>query len=546
MDDKEREELIAFLDGEVDEETAQAYEARITVDPKMRAEADAFKQAWDMLDYLPRPEPSPNFTNRTLDRLTLRESMSGLQLRQSGHVRSWMRITAWLSAFLLSIGVGLGAAFLLSPVLPFSTESANNMSSFTDKHFLSDMRIAKYRPLYEQVESLAFAEKLAELNWQFRKTSITPTPDKKGEKQQIDAGELAYWRDQVTSLRELPVDQLQHLRQLDAGLHALPPMRTRHLLDVMNRYQSWLERLPEHSREKVSNAKTVADRMQTIRTIREEQWLESQPCSFQAKLAQTEGEAQQKQLIQQRKRQENLHQAYWKVAENHWDNFRFRPQKNPSPYDIFRPVKQQPYPCNLDDIPTDGKVDVKGYVKNYLLRVISPEERQALEDAEREPWPAFAFALVCLADKYPPALNHGEGPSFIKELPRNLQQSIMRGKWIDRRKLLQFEGDWPGFPMYVTKKLSEQKLSLPPDVWPTHKNDLSFPVRELLEDKLQPLLTKKEERQLNEAQGHWPDYPETISALADKYYLQIPWRTLPGKRDRWDTYRVGYNPFLEE
>ena len=62
-------ELVAFLDGELDPEAAEAVEAKISLDPTARAEADALKKTWDLLDHLPRPEPSRTFTERTLSRI---------------------------------------------------------------------------------------------------------------------------------------------------------------------------------------------------------------------------------------------------------------------------------------------------------------------------------------------------------------------------------------------------------------------------------------------------------------------------------------------
>lgn len=64
-------ELVAFLDGELGAEENEAIEARISLDARVRAEADALKKTWDLLDYLPRPEPSPHFTERTISRIDL-------------------------------------------------------------------------------------------------------------------------------------------------------------------------------------------------------------------------------------------------------------------------------------------------------------------------------------------------------------------------------------------------------------------------------------------------------------------------------------------
>jgi ferric-dicitrate binding protein FerR (iron transport regulator) len=62
-------ELVAFLDGELDPDAAEAVEAKISLDPAARADADALKRTWDLLDHLPRPEPSRTFTERTLSRI---------------------------------------------------------------------------------------------------------------------------------------------------------------------------------------------------------------------------------------------------------------------------------------------------------------------------------------------------------------------------------------------------------------------------------------------------------------------------------------------
>jgi anti-sigma factor RsiW len=62
-------QLIAYLDGELNEDEESAVEVRLNTDPAARREATALKQTWDLLDYLPKHEPSPTFTSKTLSRL---------------------------------------------------------------------------------------------------------------------------------------------------------------------------------------------------------------------------------------------------------------------------------------------------------------------------------------------------------------------------------------------------------------------------------------------------------------------------------------------
>jgi hypothetical protein len=70
LDDREQEDLVAFLDGELTGEEALLIERKLSLDPTARAEADRLKRTWDLLDFLPRPEPSASFTQKTLTRLS--------------------------------------------------------------------------------------------------------------------------------------------------------------------------------------------------------------------------------------------------------------------------------------------------------------------------------------------------------------------------------------------------------------------------------------------------------------------------------------------
>lgn len=69
LNEKDQADLVAFLDGELRGEVARKIEQRIIADPRVRAEAEVLKQTWDLLDFLPQPEPSTHFTQQTLERL---------------------------------------------------------------------------------------------------------------------------------------------------------------------------------------------------------------------------------------------------------------------------------------------------------------------------------------------------------------------------------------------------------------------------------------------------------------------------------------------
>jgi hypothetical protein len=107
LSDEDREALTAYLDGELDEASARSVETRLNLDPNTRHEAEALKQAWNMLDYLPKAEPSASFTHRTLERLA---TETGVQRRI---LRPWLAGALWATGALLAAAAGFGIAAII-------------------------------------------------------------------------------------------------------------------------------------------------------------------------------------------------------------------------------------------------------------------------------------------------------------------------------------------------------------------------------------------------------------------------------------------------
>lgn len=72
------EKLVAYLDGELPEGDAREVEQSLASDPAMRAEVEKLNRAWDMLDLLPRPNASGEFSSRTLATLKVPEATTAL------------------------------------------------------------------------------------------------------------------------------------------------------------------------------------------------------------------------------------------------------------------------------------------------------------------------------------------------------------------------------------------------------------------------------------------------------------------------------------
>lgn len=145
LSDEDRATLVAYLDGELDEDAARQVEARISQDPKVRAEVESMKRTWDLLDYLPRAEPSPTFTHRTVSLVT-GEHRDALLARQRR--RRWAFRAGWAAAVVLAGLGGFAGMTYLAPREP------------TDEQLTHDQRLLENRRLYEQVDDIGFLKKL--------------------------------------------------------------------------------------------------------------------------------------------------------------------------------------------------------------------------------------------------------------------------------------------------------------------------------------------------------------------------------------------------
>jgi anti-sigma factor RsiW len=148
--EQEVEELVAYLDGELTEAEAQQVEARLNVDPVARRETDALQKAWDMLDHLPRAEPSPEFTTRTVNSIEIQATTARLKRRRE----FWARWSPRL------VGLGWAAGILLFFLAGFFAFRLLRSAEPADYDLARDLRLIENKRLYELVDSVDFLRTL--------------------------------------------------------------------------------------------------------------------------------------------------------------------------------------------------------------------------------------------------------------------------------------------------------------------------------------------------------------------------------------------------
>lgn len=150
LSEQEREELIAYLDGELDPEAARAVEEKLQRDPRWQREAEGLKTAWDMLDYLPQAQATATFTEQTL---TLFAASRSRQLRWR-RWRRWLGFTSWAAAVVVAVFFGWHAA-----KRPLSDASPTPLPAPSEE-IVQLLEHHDYWPYYEKVGTFSFLREL--------------------------------------------------------------------------------------------------------------------------------------------------------------------------------------------------------------------------------------------------------------------------------------------------------------------------------------------------------------------------------------------------
>ena len=103
---EDRKDLVAYLDGEVESTVAGHLKEKIASSYSAQQEVEVLQRTWDLLDNLPMPAATGDFTNRTVELITrddLRRDRFGMNVAQWGQRLFW--VVLWL--------VGVAACFVV-------------------------------------------------------------------------------------------------------------------------------------------------------------------------------------------------------------------------------------------------------------------------------------------------------------------------------------------------------------------------------------------------------------------------------------------------
>jgi hypothetical protein len=261
-----REELVAYLDGELDAEQSRRIEQRAAVEPDARRMLEELDRTWHMLDQLDAPATSEDFTCTTLEMVAV-AAADDAQKAKAQRPRRRLRAALWVVAGLLgAAAVGAAAVGLMI---------ASNAIPDPNAQLLQDLPILENYDQYREIDSIEFLRALNEEKLFTEDADASPlggpraveTPSQR--RRRVEAmsaeqlGELFHSEQQFHDLS--PQDR-QQIRTLHDQIEGASDREK--LLATMNRYCKWLRTLPSFRHEKLSDKNglaTVDDRVKTVK-----------------------------------------------------------------------------------------------------------------------------------------------------------------------------------------------------------------------------------------------------------------------------------------
>lgn len=260
------EQLVAYLDGELEPLERDALEARLGQDESLRARLRQLQRGWDLLDILPGVEPSSDLLESTIRMAAVEaagevNSSSAADPLTKRRTRGVVLVSIATVAALL---VGMFASRLWDR-LRFRQQLrqlpvALRVEGYLQGTDLEWMRELAKLPAWN--EAVTIAERLGE--WDFRLA------------QQVDASPPDQ---RAELLRRLPIEDQQVVMEAWERFEKLEAAQRRAVLDTsavvtrepdasellatMERYARWRESLPADTRDKLSSG-PLADRIETV------------------------------------------------------------------------------------------------------------------------------------------------------------------------------------------------------------------------------------------------------------------------------------------
>ncbi|GAB6164855.1 hypothetical protein JCM19992_08550 [Thermostilla marina] len=268
-----REQLVAYLDGELPPEEAARIEEVIARDPEIRSELHRLEETWEMLESLERPTVDESFTHSTLEIVA---QSAAAEVEQRKQTKPRVILLQLALAVLVCVLAG-GAGYFM--VAAWRTDP--------NAELLADLPVIQRLDALRHIDDIEFVRSLQEAGlfgadeqwWDgSREAADTGLLQLPAAPDDPDPQVRRKWVTELTEtqqfllkrnldrFRSLPEAERQRLRELYAAIAAAPDREQ--LEETIDRYYQWFKLLDIYQRSSIDHSKGD-ERIARIRELRE-------------------------------------------------------------------------------------------------------------------------------------------------------------------------------------------------------------------------------------------------------------------------------------
>jgi hypothetical protein len=257
-----REELVAYLDGELDAEQSRRIEQRARVEPDTGRMLEELDRTWHMLDQLDAPATNEDFTCTTLEMVALAAVDDAAQAKAQ-QPRRRLRAALWAVAGLIAAAA---AGFVI----------VANLIPDPNAQFLHDLPILENFDRYREIDNFDFLRALNDERIFPDDADALPaagpaaveTPSQQRRRVEVMSAEQLdelFLNEQ--KFHDLSPDEQQRMRELHEQLESAKDREK--LLATMNSYCKWLKTLPLIRHEKLADKRKTMTAQERVKMVKE-------------------------------------------------------------------------------------------------------------------------------------------------------------------------------------------------------------------------------------------------------------------------------------
>lgn len=372
--DRDRDELVAYLDGELEAPAAEAIERQLAEDANLRSQMRELERVWDSLDQLPRVPVDESFVKTTVEMVAVAAEDDVNERKAALPKRQLLRrlgTSGTLAACVL-------AGFLLAFVLWKNPDNA----------LVADLPIVENLDLYLQADSLEFIERLHErrIDWNggdnpqpiayYVESDEDRTTEARRERiANLTEHEKYELKNNFERFTSRSPEERQRLREFHDAI--ISHQDGEQLLDTLANYQHWLSAEVSAGARADLAALATEQRIERIermvedqRNRRPSQWLKELQAKLDSELSKTDQQTIRNWMTQRRGEEQRDRPRNGRRAEDSRSKYRRERSARESPADRA-PARQRGW---FEWMPRPEEIE-------ELREKLSVEAQRKLEDA---------------------------------------------------------------------------------------------------------------------------------------------------------------------